>query len=102
MKVLNNFFLLMLLFALFMLPMTVIDMATFAPTGMGVVLSTQSQVLPTGSDQLPSVDTSSLPQELQMELEAPEAPQTSPTVELDLYDYYQMPSLYLGSPEGVE
>lgn len=89
----------MLLFALFMLPMTVIDMATFAPTGMGEVLSTQSQM---GSDQLPQVDTSALPQELDMEMNTQDAPQTSPTVGLDEYDYYQMPSLYLGSPEGVE
>jgi hypothetical protein len=100
MKFINNFFLLALLFALFMLPMTVIDMATFDPNNASSVLSTQdTSAVP--EPTLP-VDNSDFPGNYDPSIDADATMESSPAVDLNQYDYYQMPSLYLGAPEGVE
>ncbi len=96
MKLISNFLLLALLFTLLMLPLTVIDLATFNPLG-AEVLSTQTSA----PLELP-VNSTTVPQTQPVEYYVPDVEQSSPAVDVSQFDYYQMPSLYLGVPEGVE
>lgn len=101
MKLLSNFFLLALLFTLLMLPLTVIDMATYNPLGEAEVLSTQTfsnSTLPIDSSALPPTQPPTQP----VDYPVNDVEQSSPAVDVSQFDYYQMPSLYLGVPEGVQ
>lgn len=92
MKIIGNFFLLALLFTLLMLPLTVIDIASVNFGG--------AQVL-SGKTVVPNVvpETNAFPQQ---STDSYDAQQSSPAVDVSQFDYYQMPSLYMGVPEGVE